>query len=176
MRQTPEGWLVPVKSVGVQGDERSYAPVMAIDSADGSLDYGRAIEIVNQVRDVNRVVALIETRVPVERMQVWASELSAGRIARLRRADAAVRALSHQSGYDREVWQFPVILIPLGTAEAPDSIVLRPIDSVDGMTARSVPMDAALRSAVCAAVLEDPAIAGVFYDLTHKPPGTIEWE
>jgi GMP synthase (glutamine-hydrolysing) len=176
VRQTPEGWLVPVKSVGVQGDERSYAPVMAIDSADGSLDYGRAIEIVNQVRDVNRVVALIETRVPVERMQVWASELSAGRIARLRRADAAVRALSHQSGYDREVWQFPVILIPLGTAEAPDSIVLRPIDSVDGMTARSVPMDAALRSAVCAAVLEDPAIAGVFYDLTHKPPGTIEWE
>ena len=176
VRQPPEGWLVPVKSVGVQGDERSYAPVMAIDSADGSLDYGRAIEIVNQVRDVNRVVALIETRVPVERMQVWASELSAGRIARLRRADAAVRALSHQSGYDREVWQFPVILIPLGTAEAPDSIVLRPIDSVDGMTARSVPMDAALRSAVCAAVLEDPAIAGVFYDLTHKPPGTIEWE
>jgi GMP synthase (glutamine-hydrolysing) len=109
-------------------------------------------------------------------MQVWASELSAARIARLRRADAAVRALSHQSGYDRQVWQFPVILIPLGTAESPDSIVLRPIDSVDGMTARSVPMDPALRSAICAAVLEDPKIAGVFFDLTHKPPGTIEWE
>lgn len=176
VRQMPEGWLIPVKSVGVQGDERSYAPVMAIESAAGSLDYDRATEIVNQVREVNRVVAPIETRVPIARMQVWASDLSAGRIARLRRADAAVRALSHQSGYDRQVWQFPVILIPLGTAQAPDSIVLRPIDSVDGMTARSVPMDPGLLRAVCAAMLEDPKIAGVFYDLTHKPPGTIEWE
>jgi GMP synthase (glutamine-hydrolysing) len=170
--QTPEGWLIPVKSVGVQGDERSYAPVMAIDT----LDHDRAIEIVNRVRGVNRVVAPVETRVPVARMQVWASELSAERIARLRRADAAVRALSHQSGYDRQVWQFPVILIPLGIAASPDSIVLRPIDSVDGMTARSVAMDPSLRSAICTAVLEDPKIAGVFYDLTHKPPGTIEWE
>jgi GMP synthase (glutamine-hydrolysing) len=174
--QTPDGWLIPIKSVGVQGDERSYAPVIVIDSAAGSLDYGRAIDIVNRVRDVNRVIAPVETRVPVASMQVWKSELSAERLARLRRADAAVRALSHQSGYDRKVWQFPVILIPLGTAEAPDSIVLRPIDSVDGMTARSVPMEPALRDAICASVLEDPTIASVFYDLTHKPPGTIEWE
>jgi hypothetical protein len=36
-------------------------------------------------------------------------------------------------------------------------------------------MDPDLRSAICAAVLEDPRIAGVFYDLTHKPQGTIEW-
>jgi len=102
--------------------------------------------------------------------------LTAGRLARLRRADAALRALSHQSCYDRQVWQFPVILIPLGTAAARGPIVLRRIDSVDGMTARSVPMEPALRDAICAAVLADPTIAGVFYDLTHKPPGTIEWE
>ena len=29
--KTPEGWLIPVRSVGVQGDSRSYAPVLAID-------------------------------------------------------------------------------------------------------------------------------------------------
>jgi len=37
-------------------------------------------------------------------------------------------------------------------------------------------MEPALRDAICASVLEDPTIASVFYDLTHKPPGTIEWE
>ena len=49
-------------------------------------------------------------------------------------------AFSHDRGFDRSIWQFPVVLIPLGTAGAPDSVVLRPIDSVDGMTAQSVAM------------------------------------
>jgi GMP synthase (glutamine-hydrolysing) len=87
-----------------------------------------------------------------------------------------VRRLSHESGYDRKVWQFPVILIPLGAEGAPDSVVLRPVDSVDGMTAQSVPMDRELLGKICAGILEIEGIAGVFYDLTHKPPGTIEWE
>jgi GMP synthase (glutamine-hydrolysing) len=69
-----------------------------------------------------------------------------------------------------------VILIPFGTEEAPDSVVLRPVDSVDGMTAQSMEMDAELLARMCAEILTDSAIAGVYYDLTHKPPGTIEWE
>jgi GMP synthase (glutamine-hydrolysing) len=102
--------------------------------------------------------------------------LTAGRIACLRRADAAVRRISQESGYDHDVWQFPVILIPLGIADAPESVVLRPVQSVDGMTAQSASMDAALLQRICAELLGMGGIAGVFYDLTHKPPGTIEWE
>jgi GMP synthase (glutamine-hydrolysing) len=37
-------------------------------------------------------------------------------------------------------------------------------------------MPAELLSAICKEVLAVEGIAGVFYDLTHKPPGTIEWE
>ena len=87
-----------------------------------------------------------------------------------------MRRLSHESGYDREVWQFPVILIPLGIGGAPDSVVLRPVDSVDGMTAQSVLMGPELRARISMELLGLGGIAGVFYDLTHKPPGTIEWE
>jgi GMP synthase (glutamine-hydrolysing) len=172
VRATPDGVVIPVHSVGVQGDSRSYAPVLAIDT----LDHARATALINRVSGVNRVIASVETRVPMAEMRVRACWLSPERIARLRRADAIVRRLSHESDYDRRVWQFPVILIPLGTEEAPDSIVLRPVDSVDGMTAQSVAMEEDLLRKMCAEVMAVDGIAGVFYDLTHKPPGTIEWE
>ena len=68
------------------------------------------------------------------------------------------------------------ILIPLGTDDAPDSIVLRPVESVDGMTARSAAMPQPLLQQITGELLALEGIAGVFYDLTHKPPGTIEWE
>jgi GMP synthase (glutamine-hydrolysing) len=167
-----EGLLVPVRSVGVQGDSRSYAPVLAIDAP----DHDRATALINRLAGVNRVVADVGTVVPVSQMRVRACSLTPERIARLRRADAAVRRLSHASGYDRKVWQFPVVLIPLGTDERPDSVVLRPVDSVDGMTARSVPIDPPLLQAMCEELLGQDGIAGVFLDLTHKPPATIEWE
>jgi len=169
---TPDGFILPVRSVGVQGDSRTYAPVLVIDA----LDHARATELINAIGGVNRVIAPVETRVPVAAMQVRASCLTAERLERLRRADGIVRRLSHQAAYDHEVWQFPVILIPLGSAEAPDSVVLRPVDSVDGMTAQSVLMKAELRQRMAAELLQVPGVAGVFYDLTHKPPGTIEWE
>jgi GMP synthase (glutamine-hydrolysing) len=109
-------------------------------------------------------------------MHVAESSIDAERLARLRRADAIVRRLSHEHGFDGQVWQFPVILIPVGRPGAPDSIVLRPVDSVDGMTAQSVAMDEDLLRAMTAELLGVPGICGVFYDLTHKPPATIEWE
>jgi GMP synthase (glutamine-hydrolysing) len=122
------------------------------------------------------VVAVVETRAPLGRMQVRARGLTRERIATLRHADSIVRRISHETGYDRRVWQFPVILIPLGTADAPESVVLRPVHSVDGMTAQSVPMEPELLREICAELMAMNEVGTVFYDLTHKPPGTIEWE
>jgi GMP synthase (glutamine-hydrolysing) len=172
VRATEDGWIIPVNSVGVQGDERSYAPVLAIDA----MDHARATDLINRLSGVNRVIAAIGTRVTVGELQVSACSLTPERITLLRRADAIVRRLSHASGYDARIWQFPVILIPLGDRQAPESVVLRPVDSVDGMTAQSVPMPSELLSCMCTELLALDGIAGVFYDLTHKPPGTIEWE
>jgi GMP synthase (glutamine-hydrolysing) len=172
LRTTPEGTIIPVHSVGVQGDSRSYARVLAIDS----LDHARATALINRLTDVNRVVAGVELKAPLSGMQVRACSMTPTRIARLRYADAIVRRVCLESEYDRRVWQFPVILIPLGTSESPDSIVLRPVESVDGMTAQSVLMPSVLLGRLCSEILQVEGIAGVFYDLTHKPPGTIEWE
>lgn len=176
VRRAEEGWLLPIHSVGVQGDSRSYAQVLALERYPDPALFEEATAIVNRIREVNRVVALVEGRAPLASLEVFESSLTPDRLARLRQADAAVRRLSHHSGFDRQVWQFPVILVPLGTPERPDSIVLRPIDSVDGMTARAVPMDRALLAEMTSELLQLDGIAAVFYDLTHKPPGTIEWE
>ena len=172
VQATAEGWVVPVHSVGVQGDSRSYAPVLCIEQ----LDRAYATELINRISGVNRVVGRVRTIVPLADLRVRVSALTLDRLARLRQADAIVRRLSHASGFDRRIWQFPVVLIPLGTASAPDSVVLRPVDSVDGMTAQSVALPADLLASMASELLAVPGISGVFCDLTHKPPATIEWE
>lgn len=172
LEATSEGYVVPVHSVGVQGDSRSYAPVLCVEE----LDQTHATELINRISGVNRVIARVRTIGPLAGMRVCTSALTAERLDRLRHADAIVRRLSHDSGFDRQIWQFPVVLIPLGTAGAPDSVVLRPIDSVDGMTAQSVAMPAPLLDAMATELLTVAGVSGVFYDLTHKPPATIEWE
>ena len=173
-----EAFLVPVRSVGVQGDFRTYAPVLATaeyPSRTANLQ-SAATEMVNDTAEINRVVALVDTHLPLETMRVRVSAVTPERIARLRAADALVREMSHNSGFDKEIWQFPVVLIPVGDADRPDSVVLRPVDSMDGMTAQSVPMDEDLLGSMADRLLRLDGIAAVFYDLTHKPPATIEWE
>jgi GMP synthase (glutamine-hydrolysing) len=168
-----EGWMIPVSSVGVQGDSRSYRPVLAISGGDL---HDRAPGLTNRLADINRVVAVVESAAPIEQMRVQPAALTAERLDRLRKADAVVRKLSAEGGFEDKVWQFPVILIPFGAGDRPDSVVLRPIDSIDGMTAQSVMMPQALLNDMAGELLRVRGIAGVFYDLTHKPPGTIEWE
>ena len=167
-----EGWIAPVHSVGVQGDSRSSRPVLIVDHR----DHARATEAINANQRVNRVIGIVGLNVPMERLGVLASGISPERMARLRGADAAVRRLSAEAGFESQVWQFPVVLIPVGGDGRPDSVVLRPIHSVDGMTAQSVVMPEDLLRQMRETLLAIPGVAAVFYDLTHKPPGTIEWE
>jgi GMP synthase (glutamine-hydrolysing) len=167
------GWLLPIRSVGVKGDSRSYHSVLALENLPQD---ELATELVNRMLDINRVVGVVKARVPTSTMRSTVGSLTRERLARLRHADAIVRRLSDESGFEDKVWQFPVVLIPLGAAGAPDSIVLRPIHSVDGMTAQVVRMPDGLLRRMADELLTVDGISAVFYDLTHKPPGTIEWE
>lgn len=173
-----EAFLIPVRSVGVQGDFRTYAPVLAtpeFPSREANLQ-SAATEIVNSSDEINRVIALVDKRSALADMRVRVSAVTPERIERLRTADAIVREMSRDSGIDAEIWQFPVVLIPVGTEERPDSVVLRPVDSTDGMTAQSVSIDEDALGTMADRLLNLEGISAVFYDLTHKPPGTIEWE
>jgi GMP synthase (glutamine-hydrolysing) len=174
VEKLPEGWLLPVQTVGVQGDSRTYRAVLAIDGFPDS--HEESSSLINKMDRINRVVAEVWTAGKLGNMHAVPGSLTAARLDRLRRADAIVRRLTHASGFDQAVWQFPVVLMPLGTPERPDSVVLRPIDSVDGMTASVVRMPKDLLDEIVRELSAIPGIAGVFYDLTNKPPATIEWE
>ena len=169
---TPDGWILPVRSVGVQGDARTYRPVLALEDFPDSME--AAARLTNRIAGVNRVIVAVWTAEPTDKLRVHPASLSPDRLNRLRQADAIVRRLARD--FDASIWQFPVVLIPAGTANRKDSVVLRPIDSVDGMTASAVRMPAALLESIVKELREVEGIAGIFYDLTNKPPATIEWE
>jgi len=178
LTRTDHGWIVPIRSVGVQGDSRTYGHILVLEdfpTPEASLQ-DRATALVNELRDLNRVIGLTGSHSPVKDLRVRPAALTKVRLDRLRAADRIVREVCSDTGFEKQVWQFPVVLIPLGTDAAPDSVVLRPIDSVDGMTAQSVAMRSDWLRDLTAQILAVPGVAAVFYDLTHKPPGTIEWE
>jgi len=173
VQRVDPGWLLPIRSVGVKGDSRSYHSVLALE---GLASDDLATDLVNRMLEINRVVGLVRSRAEISEMRAAVGTITRERLARLRHADAIVRRLSEESGFEQQVWQFPVILIPVGIDGAPDSVVLRPIHSVDGMTAQVVRMPDELLNRMADELLRVPGMCGVFYDLTHKPPGTIEWE
>jgi GMP synthase (glutamine-hydrolysing) len=177
LTETDGGFLLPLRSVGVQGDARSYRAVLAlaqgptlahIETTAPALTNGRS--------DINRVVALCGDRAPLGSLQVFQASITKQRLDLLRKADGVVRRFCEASGFEDRVWQFPVVLLPVGAGQARESIVLRPINSVDGMTADVVLMESAQLERLTGELLGIDGIAAVFYDLTHKPPGTIEWE
>ncbi len=175
--ETDGGFLLPLRSVGVQGDCRSYRSVLALPQKP-TLDDIRvtAPALTNSRSDVNRVVALCGSKAPLAALRIFQASITKERLDLLREADAILRDFCLETGFERHVWQFPVILMPLGIGQARESVALRPINSVDGMTADAVLMDQEKLETLTQKLLNLPQIAAVFYDLTHKPPGTIEWE
>ncbi|KUG59346.1 GMP synthase [Serinicoccus chungangensis] len=112
-------------------------------------------------------------------------EVTADRLAILRRADAIAREELTAAGLDREIWQCPVVLLADVRSVGVQGdgrtyghpVVLRPVSSEDAMTAdwTRLPYDvlARISSRVTNEVEE---INRVTLDVTSKPPGTIEWE
>ncbi|WP_067454789.1 glutamine-hydrolyzing GMP synthase [Actinomadura macra] len=103
----------------------------------------------------------------------------------LREADAIAREELTRAGLDREIWQFPVVLLADVRSVGVQGdgrtyghpIVLRPVTSEDAMTAdwARLPYDVLQRIST-RITNEVREINRVTVDITSKPPGTIEWE
>ncbi|GAA4688630.1 glutamine-hydrolyzing GMP synthase [Phytohabitans rumicis] len=111
--------------------------------------------------------------------------VSADRLELLRAADLIARQELTAAGLDRDVWQFPVVLLADVRSVGVQGdgrtyghpVVLRPVSSEDAMTAdwSRLPYDVIARIST-RITNEVPEVNRVVLDVTSKPPGTIEWE
>ena len=111
-------------------------------------------------------------------------EVTAERLEILRDADLIVRQEINRHGMYNQLWQAFAVLLPVRSVGVMGDqrtyaypIVLRLVSSEDGMTAdwARVPYDL-LETISNRIVNEVRSVNRVVYDITSKPPGTIEWE
>ncbi len=107
------------------------------------------------------------------------------RLAILREADAIAREELTASGLDRDVWQFPVVLLADVRSVGVQGdgrtyghpVVLRPVSSEDAMTADWSRLPYELIARISTRITNEVReVNRVTLDVTSKPPGTIEWE
>jgi GMP synthase (glutamine-hydrolysing) len=171
------GLVLPVRSVGVKGDARSYEHPVAL-WMEGEIPWGEiklfSTRLVNKTPGINRCVMILEPSelgapIPVERY------ITAERMDLLREADAIVmEGLSRYGLYD-SIWQCPTVLVPVGYAGG-EMVVIRPVWSKRAMTAEVSELPKELFDDIVPKLMSLNGIDSVAVDVTSKPPGTIEWE
>src|SRR3954447_18294012 len=112
-------------------------------------------------------------------------EVTRERLDILREADAIAREELTRAGLDRDIWQFPVVLLAEVRSVGVQGdgrtyghpVVLRPVTSEDAMTADWARLPYDLLEQISTRITNEVAeVNRVTLDITSKPPGTIEWE
>ena len=111
-------------------------------------------------------------------------EVTRDKLDTLRAADAIFLDEIRRAGLYDTIWQAFAVLLPVRTVGVmgdgrtyEQACALRAVTSVDGMTADFFPFDMGVLGRVATRIINEvPGINRVVYDVTSKPPGTIEWE
>ena len=113
-----------------------------------------------------------------KKAKVNISDVNTDRTELLQLADKIVLEELTARNLYQKIWELPVVLLPISfDGQGQESIVLRPINSVDAMSASVGKLPWDFFTAVSQRIKDElPDISAVFLDITSKPPGTIEWE
>ncbi len=170
-----EGKILPIKSVGVQGDFRTYHhPAVVWFTKDKNRSWQKINEcssrVINKLKTVNRLIYSLK---PAGTLKLGKLYLEKQNLDELRKVDAILRKRTDDI---KDIWQMPVVQLPLRNAESKLCYVMRPVCSMDAMSASVYEMDFDYLNEIISEVQKKENIGDIFYDITTKPPGTIEWE
>ena len=193
--------VLPVRSVGVQGDFRTYRfPAV--------LDFGPAKEkefplgakaaelgmrhfpgkrekieecsstITNAAKYMNRTCIKLYQKPGVkdEDLKLQEGYCDRRRLDQLREVDNIVLTELHKSGWYNQIFQHLTIDLPYATSADRASFVLRPVVSEDVMTARFAMLPKDLLGTIVAQIAALPFVDALYFDATNKPPATFGWE
>ncbi len=173
-----EGMVLPVLSVGVKGDARSYEHPVALWGLEEEIDWNElklfSTRLVNRTKGINRCILMLhpedrDLTSPVERY------ITSDRMDLLREADAIVMQGLRDHGLYDSIWQCPTVLVPIGYGGG-ETVVIRPVWSKRAMTAEVSELPNELYDDIVPRLMALEGIDAVAVDVTSKPPGTIEWE
>ncbi len=177
------GHTIPVRTVGIQGDNRTYGHLVGLS---GDRDWGDlqtlARAIPKKYQDVNRVVYVFGDPIEESLTTITDKHLLGSNLVvnQWRRATKAASDTLKRSGYYDAIAQMPIVSTPADFGvKGSTSIGIRTFLTNDFMTGdfalpgRDIPEEVVLE--MVANIMKIPGVSRVMYDLTSKPPGTTEW-
>ena len=187
--QTLRRSVLPVRSVGVQGDFRTYRFPAVLTFRDEGAGFfhlpkkwekleAASVAVTNSAQYLNRCVIKLWQNPAAQDgdLRLQAGNCDKRRLDQTREADDIVLTALHKSGWYEKIFQHLTINLPYATSAERCSIVLRPVVSEDVMTARFAPLPQELVKEIAAAIARLGFVDAIFYDVTNKPPATFGWE
>ncbi|MCI5695906.1 MAG: glutamine-hydrolyzing GMP synthase [Spirochaetia bacterium] len=181
--------VLPVRSVGVQGDFRTYRfPALLTFNNEGNGFYHfpgkrEKIEecsstITNAAKFLNRTCIKLYQKPSVkdEDLKLQEGFCDKRRLDQLREVDNIVLTELHKSGWYNKIFQHLTIDLPYASAEDKATFVLRPVISEDVMTARFAMLPEELLYTIVHKIAELDFVDALYFDATNKPPATFGWE
>eukprot|EP01061_Rhynchopus_euleeides_P008378 TRINITY_DN17442_c0_g1_i1.p1 TRINITY_DN17442_c0_g1~~TRINITY_DN17442_c0_g1_i1.p1 ORF type:complete len:657 (+),score=303.74 TRINITY_DN17442_c0_g1_i1:251-2221(+) len=182
--------ILPFKTVGVQGDGRTYSYLCAL-SSEGEPNWEKLMSFAKLIpkvcRAINRVCFVFGGKVEGPIKAITPTFPRPEALTQLRQADAACNKILIEHNLTRVLSQVPIVSFPIDFDAGVEgetskrSIAIRTFITNDFMTGvPAVPgskeMPLKTLKEMVEAVSKVDGISRVVYDLTSKPPGTTEWE